>query len=314
MRWATYRHRGERADRLGLVVADELWGLPVGTALIDLLGDDGDRLTTAAERARTAPAEVIPLADVELRAPIPRPPAVRDFYAFEQHVATARRARGLQVPPAWYDLPVFYFSNPHAIIGPDADVAAPPGSAALDYELEVAAVVGRGGRDLDPAEAETHIAGFTIMNDWSARDLQRREMTLHLGPGKGKDFATTLGPFLVTPDELTEVRAARAYDLEMTATVNGRVYSRATLADLYWSFGELLAYASRCATVAAGDVIGSGTAGTGCILELSLVHGPEAYPWLRPGDEVVLRVERLGAVRNRIVPGPPLRPLRPSKD
>ena len=167
-----------------------------------------------------------------------------------------------------------------------------------------------GGSDLDPGSAERHIAGFAVMNDWSARDLQRREMKLSLGPAKGKDFATSLGPFLVTPDELEPYRKGRAFDLAMTASVNGVEYSRASLADIYWSFGEMLAYASRGTTLVPGDVIGSGTCGTGCILELSLVHGEEAYPWLKPGDEVVLEVERLGRLPNRVTEGRPLEPLR----
>jgi 2-keto-4-pentenoate hydratase/2-oxohepta-3-ene-1,7-dioic acid hydratase in catechol pathway len=207
-------------------------------------------------------------------------------------------------------LPVFYFSNPYAIGGPDDDVALPPGSAELDYELEVAAVVGMGGADLDPDAAERSIAGYCVMNDWSARDIQRREMKLSMGPVKGKDFATSIGPVFVTPDELADTRRDKSYDLAMTATVNGVEYSRASLADIYWSFGEMLAYASRGTRIETGDVIGSGTCGTGCILELSLVHGVDTYPWLRPGDVVELSVERLGTLRNTVIAGEALRPLR----
>ncbi|MGQ0802279.1 MAG: fumarylacetoacetate hydrolase family protein [Actinomycetota bacterium] len=236
-----------------------------------------------------------------MRLPPPtQPPSIRDFYAFEEHVATARRARGLEMVPEWYEAPVFYFSNPHSVIGTDQPVAAPPGCEELDYELEVAAVVGIEGRDLDADDAEGHIAGFTIMNDWSARDLQRREMKVGLGPAKGKDFATSLGPWLVPPDELADRRAGKAYDLAMTARVNGREYSSGNLADLHWSFGEMLAHASRGTRLVPGDVIGSGTCGTGCILELSLVHGSDEYPWLVPGDVVELEVERLGVLRNPI--------------
>jgi 2-keto-4-pentenoate hydratase/2-oxohepta-3-ene-1,7-dioic acid hydratase in catechol pathway len=195
-------------------------------------------------------------------------------------------------------------------VGPYDDVPVPPGSEELDFELEVAAVVGNGGSDLSPGEAESHIAGFCVMNDWSARDLQRREMKLSMGPVKGKDFATTLGPLLVTPDELEPYRREQAYDLVMTAHVNGREYSRASLADIYWSFGEMLAYASRGTELVPGDVVGSGTCGTGCILELSLVHGGDEYPWLRPGDVVALEVEQLGRIENRVVPRRPLVPLR----
>jgi 2-keto-4-pentenoate hydratase/2-oxohepta-3-ene-1,7-dioic acid hydratase in catechol pathway len=308
MRWVTFRSSG--AERCGVIIEGRINALAEGVTLLGILARDG--LEVAGAVAGDRPADVYKLTDVELLAPIPRPPSIRDFYAFEQHVRTARKRRGLEMDPDWYELPVFYFSNPAAVIGPGADVEVPPGSSALDFELEVAAVVGREGSDLDPAEAERHIAGFCVMNDWSARDLQAREMKLSMGPVKGKDFATTLGPALVTPDELEPLRKDRAYDLAMTASVNGREYSRASLADIYWSFGEMLAYASRGTRLVPGDVIGSGTCGTGCILELSLVHGQEAYPWLVPGDEVVLEVAQLGRVANRVVEGRPLAPLRAS--
>jgi 2-keto-4-pentenoate hydratase/2-oxohepta-3-ene-1,7-dioic acid hydratase in catechol pathway len=310
MRWVTYRHVDSRQDRTGLVVETNVHGLEHGTTLIGLLGDDGTRLAHAAARAQREPFEVVALDSVRLCAPIPQPPAVRDFYAFEQHVRTARERRGLAMDPDWYELPVFYFSNPHGVVGPDVDVPIAPGSQEMDFELEVAAIVGRGGADLDARDAEDHIAGFCVMNDWSARDVQRREMKLSLGPAKGKDFATSLGPMMVTPDELADAKRDRAYDLTMTASVNGKEYSRASLADIYWSFGEMLAYASRGTRIAPGDVIGSGTCGTGCILELSLVHGADEYPWLQAGDVVELTVDRLGTLRNRVVAGAPLRALR----
>lgn len=310
MRWVTFRHGANTEDRIGLVVDSQVHALPAGETLLGLLGDDGGRLAAAGERARRDPAAVLALQQVVLRAPIPLPPSVRDFYAFEQHVKTARKRRGLEMDADWYEMPVFYFSNPHAAGGNGEPIAVPPGSRELDFELEVAAIVGRGGGDLTPQQGEESIAGFCIMNDWSARDLQRREMKLSMGPVKGKDFATSLGPFLVTPDELDDTRSGRAYDLTMTATVNGREYSRASLDEIYWSFGEMISYASRGTRVVPGDVIGSGTCGTGCILELALVHGNEEYPWLRPGDEVALSVDRLGSLRNTVVPGPPLMPLR----
>ena len=309
MRWAAFRG-ADGEERLGVVLGENVHALEPGLTLIDLLGDDGTRLREAGERATTDPAGTFALVEVMLLPPISRPPSVRDFYAFEQHVKTARQRRGLEMDPDWYELPVFYFSNPAAVIGPDDDVAVPPGSQQLDFELEVAAVVGLGGSDLRPGDAERHLAGFTVMNDWSARDVQRREMKLSMGPVKGKDFATSLGPFLVTPDELEPYRKSNAYDLRMTASVNGRQYSDASLADIWWSFGEMLAYASRGTEVVPGDVIGSGTCGTGCILELSLVHGEESYPWLAPGDEVTLEVEHLGAQSSRVVEGRPLVPLR----
>jgi 2-keto-4-pentenoate hydratase/2-oxohepta-3-ene-1,7-dioic acid hydratase in catechol pathway len=280
------------------VVDGEIYGIEPGHRLINLIDD----LPAAEQRARDEPFETVPLGEAMLLAPISRPPTVRDFYAFENHVATARRSRGLEMEPDWYQLPVFYFSNPYAIVGPHAEVHMPPGTTELDFELEAAAIIGRAGSDLDPDEAEAHIAGFCIMNDWSARDLQRREMKLNLGPAKGKDSATSLGPMLVTPDELGPFRKGKAYDLTMTAMVNGREYSRGNLADIHWSFGEMIAYASRGTRVEPGDVIGSGTCGTGCILELSLVHGTEKYPWLQPGDEVTVTIDHLGALSNSVVP------------
>jgi 2-keto-4-pentenoate hydratase/2-oxohepta-3-ene-1,7-dioic acid hydratase in catechol pathway len=297
--------------RVGAVREGRVHLLPEVGTIVDLLGDDGERLHAAGERALRDPAEVLDIGAVHLLPPVPVPPSVRDFYAFEQHVRTARQKRGLEMDPDWYELPVFYFSNPRAVIGDGVDVAIPPGSSELDYELEVAAVVGRGGRDLTPEHAQAGIAGYCVMNDWSARDLQRREMRLSMGPVKGKDFATSLGPVLVTPDELDDRRSGAAFDLAMLARVNGEEWSRASLADIHWSFGEMLAYASRGTELVPGDVIGSGTCGTGCILELALVHGSERYPWLKPGDVVELEVERLGTLHNRVVAGIERRPLRP---
>ena len=304
MRWCTFVTPGESHSRAGLVVDDTIRAPAPATDLISLLGDDGTRLHEAAADAEHRPAIVVPVEDARLLAPVPVPPSVRDFYAFEQHVRTARERRGLEMEPDWYELPVFYFSNPASIVGDHDDIAIPAGSAELDFELEVAAIVGRAGRDLDADAATAHIAGYTIMNDWSARDLQRREMKLNLGPAKGKDFATTLGPVMVTPDELPDVASAKAFDLTMTAAVNGVEYSRASLADIFWSFGELAAYASRGTWLRPGDVLGSGTCGTGCILELSLVHGGDQFPWLVPDDVVTLTVERLGSITNRVVAGP----------
>lgn len=263
--------------------------------LRDLLG--ASRLLdpeTAREGARPA---ITCLGAVTLLPPVPRPPSFRDFYAFERHVKTARGRRGLDMVPEWYDFPVFYFSNPAAMLGHGTAVAAPPGSRELDFELEVAAVIGRPGADLAPEEAEGLIAGYCVLNDWSARDLQRAEMKVGLGPAKGKDFATGLGPWLVTPDELEDVRAGKGYDLAMTARRNGEEISRGNWRDLHWSFGEMLARASSGALLLPGDVIGSGTVGTGCILEL----GPEACGgWLSPGETLELEIERLGVLTHII--------------
>ena len=282
-----------------MVVGASLHALPPGAALVDLLGDDGERLADAGDRAVADPAGVFPLDEVRLRAPL-SPPTFRDHYAFEEHAHWGRQSRGLEMDTAWYELPVFYFSNPYAIGGPGDEVAMPPDCLQLDFELEVAAVVGMEGRDLSADQAERHIAGYCVLNDWSARDVQRREMGLNLGPHKGKDFATTIGPFLVTPDELAGRRKHKGYDLAMTATVNGRLYSQGNWSDIAFSFAEFLAYDSRCTKVGVGDLIGSGTCGTGCILELAGRFGGDRYPWLQPGDEVELWVEELGTLRNRV--------------
>ena len=218
------------------------------------------------------------LEDVDLRPPVLHPRSVRDFYAFEQHVKTARASRGLDVPPEWYELPVFYFSNPAAIYGPGDGIPKPPETNELDYELEVAAIIGAEGR----------IGGFTIMDDWSARDLQRAEMRVGLGPSKGKDFATSLGPIVVTPDEFDGSSGT------MIARVNGEERSRGNLADMHHSWEAIVAHAARNTRLLPGDVLGSGTVGTGCILE----HGDGR--WLERGDVVELEVEGIGVLRNTI--------------
>ncbi len=235
--------------------------------------------------------------------PVLAPPSLRDFYAFERHVATAWARRGGEIPEAWYRLPVFYFSNVSELRGPGEPVWAPAGSSELDYELEVAGLVDTPARDLDAATAEQAIGGFTILNDWSARDLQRDETTARLGPAKGKDFATSLGPWLVTPDELADVRrpGASGYDLGMTASVNGRETSRGCWADAHFSFGQMLARASADVTLRPGELVGSGTVGTGCLLEM---REATLGRYLEPGDEVVLAIERLGELRSPIVRRP----------
>jgi fumarylacetoacetate (FAA) hydrolase len=233
--------------------------------------------------------------------PLLRPPSLRDFYAFEGHVRTMWERRGQTVPEAWYRLPIFYFSNTSEIRGPGDPVWAPRDSTELDYELEVAAIVDTPARDLSASRAEEAIGGYTILNDWSARDLQRDETAVRLGPAKGKDFASTIGPWLVTPDDLVDARApgATAPDLEMTAEVNGTITSRGRWSEAAFSFGQMLERASADVELRPGDVIGSGTVGTGCLLE---VRDETLGRYLAAGDDVVLRIERLGALRTPIVP------------
>src|SRR5579871_5079461 len=237
-----------------------------------------------------------------MRSPLPPVASIRDFYAFEQHVKAARKLRGLDIIPQWYQVPVFYFTNPVAVIGDGDEVSAPTASEMLDYELEIACVIGKKASDL-PADdsAMGCVAGFTIMNDWSARDLQKNEMILSLGPSKSKDFATSLGPELVSFDELRDRYSNGKLDLAMSAKVNGRELSRGNAKDMYYTWPQILAHASRDTELRPGDVIGSGTVGTGCILELT----PEvAGGWLKPGDVVELTIERLGTLRNRVVKRP----------
>lgn len=238
-----------------------------------------------------------PMEDVSLKAPLPNPKSVRDFYAFEQHVKTARENRGLEMIPEWYEIPVFYFTNHLAIKGPEEEIRRPKACEWLDYELEIACVIGKEGRNIKAEDAEQHIFGFFIMNDWSARDLQRKEMAVGLGPAKGKDFATSLGPYLITKDELKSLKAKKGYDLEMTARVNGKVLSKGNMKDLYYSFGEMIERASAGTSLFPGEVIGSGTVGTGCILEL----GTDVHRWLEPGDEVELEITGLGVLKNKII-------------
>ena len=215
MKWVTYR-ASDSSERVGLVRDSSIYGLDDDTALIDLLGDDGSELASAAERAEHDPIEVIDLATADLAPPI-RPPQVRDFLCFLDHLRNAQAAAGIDMDPLWEQIPAFYFSNTSSVIGPNDPVEISPGCVWFDYELEIAAIIGRGGRDIHPDEAESHIAGYTIFCDWSARDLQMREMKLSLGPSKGKDGANTFGPMLVTADELESFRAGNSYHLEMAA-------------------------------------------------------------------------------------------------
>jgi 2-keto-4-pentenoate hydratase/2-oxohepta-3-ene-1,7-dioic acid hydratase in catechol pathway len=292
VRIATYLHEGRR--RVGVVEDTVVRHLPDGTSPVE-----------AAFGVRPA-GTAVPLTDVHLLAPL-QPPTIRDFVTFEEHVEGVRSSidGDAGVPEAWYDAPTFYFTNPYAVIGPYDDVPVPPGSRVLDFELEVAAVIGREGRDLTPEQARDHIVGYTILNDWSARDLQSREMQVNLGPCKGKDTAATLGPYLVTADELEEYRDPDGFlRLSLTASVNGEVIGKDLLSNMSWTFEEMVAYASRGTVVRPGDVLGSGTCGNGgCLAELWGVKGRQDPPPLKPGDTVTLTVEGIGTVSNTVVAG-----------
>jgi fumarylacetoacetate (FAA) hydrolase len=293
MKFVTYSASGMNAHP-GLLTEDGILSLPFDS-MLELIqaGDDG------LNRARNMPREnLLPLNEARLHAPIPRPPTLRDFYAFEQHVKTANQNRGRDVPENWYKFPVFYFTNPNPIFGPDEEVPYPPYTEALDYELEIAVIIGKAGVNIQPEDAPRHIFGYTIFNDWSARDVQREEMQVALGPAKGKDFASSLGPVIATAEEFASETEGKpgVYDAAMVARVNGEECSRGNFKDIYWSFGQIIARASESVMLYPGDVIGSGTVGTGCLLELTKFQGP----WLKPGDVVELEIEGIGILRNTV--------------
>ena len=237
--------------------------------------------------------------DCELLPPIPNPQSFRDFYAFEQHVRSARKLRGLDMHPDWFKIPIFYFSNPAALFGHKADITYPTGTQELDFELEFATIIANGGKNINANDAKNYIAGYTVCNDWSARDLQREEMAMNLGPAKGKDFATSFGPYMVTPDELVDCWDDNGkLHLQMTCHINGRLISNGNTNDLYHPFEKMIERASLNTNLVPGDYLGSGTVGTGCILELR----PEnTNGWIQKGDVITLEVERLGVLENKII-------------
>ncbi|MGW2518901.1 fumarylacetoacetate hydrolase family protein [Streptomyces sp. NPDC001617] len=303
MRFATFEHQG--ITRTGLVRDTSVHPFKEGTGdLLQLLQRGPDALGEAAA-GNVAPWSY-DLADVRLLPPL-QPPTVRDFMTFESHLQGVAQGFGDAVPEEWYAEPVFYFTNPYAVIGAHDDVPMPPGCHLFDFELEVAAVIGRAGSDLTPEQAREHIIGYTIFNDWTARDLQGREMRVKLGPSKGKDSSTTLGPWLVTTDELEPHRTADGFlDLALTVEVNGTTVGEDTLANMAWTFEEMTAHASRGTTVRPGDILGSGTCGNGgCLAELWGRAGHRTPPALVPGDTVTMTVQGIGTISNTVIPGIP---------
>jgi len=298
MKIAAFERDGERIH--GLVVADHVHPLPASTDIFNIAADGA---TPSVSR------EPVPLNSVRLL-PMVQPGAIRDFITFEQHVLGAYAGIGREVPREWYEIPAFYFTNPHGLIGAYDPVPMPPGCNLFDFELEVAAIIGSDGYNLSVDEAARHIAGFAIFNDWSARDLQAFEMRIGLGPAKGKDTASTLGPFLVTPDELAAFRRGDRYDLHMSVYVNDKLIGSDSLVNSAWSFPEMIAYASRGAWIRKGDLIASGTCGNGCLLEFWGRNGKREPPPLAIGDVVTMKVDGLGMIQNVVVPGAPLHALR----
>jgi fumarylacetoacetate (FAA) hydrolase len=306
-------------EGLGLMVNDQLFDL--NTCGVILPGcmteflNGGEVLMEKVKRievqikAKQINARVIE--QYELLAPVPNPTSCRDGYAFRQHVESARRNRGADMIKEFDQYPIFYFTNHNAIYGPGNINCMPDHFNKLDFELEAAVVIGKPGRNIKAADADSYIAGYMIMNDLSARTLQMEEMMLNLGPAKGKDFATVIGPWLVTPDELQPYKTqpkpghtGAAYNLEMTCKVNGIQVSKGNMADMDWTFAEIIERCAYGCDVLPGDVIGSGTVGTGCFLELNgtgLLNDPNYPPqWLQPNDLVEMEITGLGMLANVI--------------
>ena len=313
MKLSTYTLKKTNKELIGLLKKDSLINLNVFFGEISLLEliQLPDWKELIINKTKSNNLTIHKLEEVKLLAPIPRPNSLRDAYAFRQHVETSRRNRGLEMIKEFDDFPVFYFSNHNAIFGPNDDIECMPSHfEKLDYELEIAILIGKEGRNIKAKNAKEYIAGFMIMNDMSSRGLQMKEMKLNLGPAKGKDFASVLGPYLVTPDELlgnvvNEDDSGCNYNLEMTCSVNGKLLSKGNLKDMAWSFEKIIERVSYGATIYPGDIIGSGTVGTGCLLEINgtnkLKHADFAEMWLQENDVVEMEIENLGKITNKII-------------
>ncbi len=305
--------------RLGLLVGQNLYDLnSLNSAIPDNMsafleaGDEAMKLAKQVENdLKINPNATVTIHDFETVAPVPNPTSCRDGYAFRQHVAAARRNRKVDMIAEFDQYPIFYFTNHNAIQGPGEIWCMPDHFQKLDFELEAAIVIGKKGRNIKAAEADSYIAGYMIMNDMSARTLQMEEMLLNLGPAKGKDFSTVIGPWLVTPDELESYKIAckpghtgNAYNLEMKCWVNGVKVSEGNMGDMDWTFAEIIERCAYGVDIFPGDVIGSGTVGTGCFLELNgtgLLNDSNYKPqWLKPGDIVDMEITGLGYLSNTI--------------
>jgi len=317
MRIVTYQHN--QASNLGLIVNEKIHSLSsIAITMNEFLQMGEDAMGKAKELEESITNDHsnsvgISLFDSKLLAPVPSPPSCRDAYAFRQHVATARRNRGVGMIPEFDQFPIFYFTNHNAILGPTDDILCMPDHMQkLDFELEAAIVIGKKGRNIKAKDADDYIAGYLIMNDMSARALQMEEMKLNLGPAKGKDFCTIIGPYLVTKDELESKKVVTAeghkgdtYSLNMKCWVNGDLLSEGNMKDMNWTFAEIVERCAYGADILPGDVIGSGTVGTGCLLELNGSHkleNPDYEPvWLKDGDIIEMEIEGLGKIKNKVV-------------
>jgi 2-keto-4-pentenoate hydratase/2-oxohepta-3-ene-1,7-dioic acid hydratase in catechol pathway len=299
MKLARFEHNG--FEHVGVVRRDTIHKVDTRLSVLEILnlpiGDRNFLEATAGRRFRQ------PVSAVRLLSPV-EPRAMRDFLGFEAHISGMKKGfdGNGSVPDAWYEAPGFLFMNPWSLTGSGAQVPMPPLTEALDFELEVAAIVGRPARDVSPEEAGDYIVGYTILNDWSARDIQQREMQVGLGPNKGKDFANTLGPWITTVDELEPYRRGDRYDLDMSVNVNGREIGRDNLANLSWSFEEMLSHASRGALVGPGDVLATGTCSRGALSEFWSRSGAQEPRPLQEDDLVEMTVQGLGTIENRIGP------------
>jgi len=300
MKWVTFKDNN--GERVGVLSGDAIHALRPGVSLLELIGSGAAVLQELGEDALRS-ASTVPLDQVALAAPIPRPPSIRDSLCFLDHMRNCQAAMGggRVLKDTWYQIPAFYFACPSTVLGPYDDAPMAPGSAWQDFELEIAAVIGTAGRDLSVAEAEQAIIGYMIFNDWSARDLQMLEGQLAIGQAKGKDSGVTLGPYLVTPDELEPYRREGKLSLEVTALVNDEVIGAGSTAQMDWSFAEVIAYASRGVMLTPGDILGSGTVPTCTLVEHLDVAAPESFRgWLHDGDVVTLQVQGLGETRQTV--------------
>ena len=317
MKLVSYLKSGE--IQLGAIVNEALYNLQsvnenLPKNIIDFFQSSND-LIQQTEKQLSKIADhslsVEPVKDYTLLAPVPRPTSCRDGYAFRQHVESARRNRGVEMIKEFDQYPIFYFTNHNAVQGPGDIYCMPDHFQQLDFELEVAIVIGKEGRNIKAKDADAYIAGFTIMNDLSARKLQMEEMLLNLGPAKGKDFSTVIGPWLVTPDELSaylvpakQGHVGNNYNLSMKCWVNDKLVSEGNVKDMDWTFAEIIERCSYGVTIFPGDVIGSGTVGTGCFLELNgtgKLHDPNYQPqWLQANDTVKMTIDGLGTLVNTI--------------
>jgi len=321
MKIATFKYNDNIA--LGLVINNKLYAINTGqNSIARDMNDFLQKGEVTMEKARELEENIkngntniegIPLNENEILAPVPNPPSCKDAYAFRQHVATARRNRGVDMIPEFDQFPIFYFTNHNAILGPSQDILCMPDHMLrLDFELEAAIVIGKRGRNVLAKDADHYIAGYMIMNDMSARGLQMEEMKLNLGPAKGKDFCTIIGPYLVTKDELSdklvETKSGNigdTYSLEMKCWVNGELLSEGNMKDMNWTFAEIIERCAYGADILPGDVIGSGTVGTGCLMELNGTNklNDSSYEpvWLKDGDVIEMEIEGLGRIKNKVV-------------